>query len=108
MTLSWSVSFFPQSGGYNIYHMTNNESKIIAQLYSDKSPAFLQSKYRYLSKPYDSTYISFIIMDIALNDAGYYASSSSAGNAWLSGVGVVLSVFGRFPFKLIAIQFFLS
>lgn len=95
MTLSWSVPFVPKTGGYNIYHMKNNKSKSIVP-FSNNLPMLNQSKYRYLSRPYNSTCISFEIMDITLDDAGYYASGTSATDAWSKGRVVVLIVFGEF------------
>lgn len=107
MTLSWSVPFFPKTGGYNIYHMKNNKSKSIVQ-FSNNLPMLNQSKYRYLSRPYNSTCISFEIMDITLDDAGYYASGTIATDAWSKGRAVVLIVFGEFLLKLFYPHFFLD
>nr|XP_022304650.1 uncharacterized protein LOC111111792 [Crassostrea virginica] len=56
VTLSWSVPFFIKTGGYNIYHMRNNMNKSIVQ-FSNNFPKLNQSKYRYLSRPYNSTCI---------------------------------------------------
>lgn len=107
MTLSWSVPFFPKTGGYNIYHMKNNKSKSIVQ-FSNNLPMLNQSKYRYLYRPYNSTCISFEIMDITLDDAGYYASGTIATDAWSKGRAVVLIVFGEFLLKLFYPHFFLD
>nr|XP_022306712.1 uncharacterized protein LOC111113053 isoform X2 [Crassostrea virginica] len=93
VTLSWSVPFFPKTGGYNIYHLKNNKSKSIGH-FSNNLPMLNQSKYRYLSRPYNSTCISFEIMDLTLDDAGYYTSGTSAVDAWSKGRAVVLIVFG--------------
>ena len=51
-------------------------------------------KYKYLSQPLYSTNITFMIRDITLDDAGYYASGTWFGAAW-SGGGVVLTVLGE-------------
>lgn len=107
MTLSWSVPFFPKTGVYNIYHMRNNMNKSIVQ-FSNNFPKLNQSKYRYLSRPYNSTCISFEIMDITLDDAGYYASGTSATDAWSKGRAVVLIVFGEFLLNLFYPHFFLD
>ena len=107
MTLSWSVPFFPKTGGYNIYHMRNNMNKSIVE-FSDNLPILNQSKYRYLSRPYNSTCISFEIMDITLDDAGYYASGISATDAWSKGRAVVLIVFGEILLNLSYPHFFLD
>ena len=51
-------------------------------------------KYEYLSKPLNSTNITFMIRDITLDDAGYYAGGIGTAFA-LSGGGVVLIVLGE-------------
>lgn len=107
MTLSWSVPFFPKTGGYKIYHMRNNMNKSIVQ-FSNNFQKLNQSKYRYLSRPYNSACISFEIMDITLDDAGYYASGTRATDAWSKGRAVVLIVFGEILLKLSYPHFFLD
>ena len=51
-------------------------------------------KYKYLSKPLNSTNITLMIRDITLDDAGFYAGGTSEENARFSG-GVVLIVLGE-------------
>ena len=51
-------------------------------------------KYEYLSQPLYSTNITFMIRDITLDDAGYYAGGYKTEDAW-SGNGVVLIVLGE-------------
>ena len=51
-------------------------------------------KYEYLSQPINSTNITFVIRNITVDDAGYYAGGTKAENAW-SGGGVVLIVLGK-------------
>ena len=51
-------------------------------------------KYEYLSQPLNSTNITFMIRNITLDDAGYYAGGTKAEDAW-SGGGVVLIVLGK-------------
>ena len=52
------------------------------------------NKYEYLSQPLNSTNITFMIRDITLDDAGYYAGGPKA-EAASSGGGVVLIVLGE-------------
>ena len=51
-------------------------------------------KYEYLSQPLKSTNVTFMIRNITLDDAGYYAGGIQAEDAW-SGGGVVLIVPGK-------------
>ena len=108
VTLSWSVPYFPSSGLYNIFHMKHNESTNIIQLSTNNSEMPNKSKYRYLSRPYNSTCISFEILDITLNDAGYYAGGINKEKALSSGHGVVLQVSGGSFLKFLFIHFFSS
>ena len=108
VTLSWSVQSLPKTGDYDIFHMKHNESTKIIHLSTNYSPMSSKSKYRYLSRPYNSTCISFEILDITLDDAGYYAGGTHKGNALSSGHGVVLQVFGGSFLKLIFIQLFFT
>ena len=92
--ISWTAPFFPQAGKYNIYH-TNDENKSIPIIEIDlKNRPPQKEKYTYLSQPLNSTNIMFMIRDITLDDAGYYAGGTSV-KAALSGGGVVLIVLGE-------------
>nr|XP_022304273.1 uncharacterized protein LOC111111531 isoform X2 [Crassostrea virginica] len=95
LTISWSVSFFPRQGIFDIFHMKNNESTQIISVSTNNSPKITKPKYRYLSQPYNSTCISFGIIGITLDDAGYYAGGTDASNALSSGRGVFLKVSGH-------------
>ena len=94
LTILWSNPFFPKQGIFDIFHRKNNESTKIIQLSTNNSPKIFKPKYRYLSQPYNSTCISFEIIDITLDDAGYYEGGISAEHALSSGRGVVLKVSG--------------
>ena len=61
-------------------------------------------KYEYLSQPLNSTNITFMIRDITLDDAGYYAGGTLVYDAW-SGGGVVLIVLGESTLGLLLIKF---
>ena len=60
-------------------------------------------KYEYLSQPLNSTNITFMIRNITLDDAGYYAGGTWVGAAW-SGNGVVLIVLGESILGLLLIN----
>ena len=92
--ISWTAPFFPLSGYYSIYH-TNNENKSIPIISVTSNKVTTQNKkYDYLSQPLNSTNIMFMIRNITLDDAGYYAGGQQADKAW-SGGGVVLIVPGK-------------
>nr|XP_022305662.1 uncharacterized protein LOC111112451 isoform X2 [Crassostrea virginica] len=92
--ISWTTPFFPRAGAYNIYH-TNDENKSIPIISLTSNKVTTQNKkYEYLSQPLNSTNITFMIRDITLDDAGYYAGGTKAEDAW-SGDGMVLIVLGK-------------
>ena len=92
MEISWTTPFFPRAGHYNIYH-TNKENISIIQV-TFNNVTTQNSKYEYLSQPLNSTNITFVIKNITVDDAGYYAGGIKAEDAW-SGGGVVLIVPGK-------------
>nr|XP_022311865.1 uncharacterized protein LOC111117083 isoform X2 [Crassostrea virginica] len=89
VNISWTAPFFPQAGTYHIYH-TGNVNRSIIEI-SSSGATFVQTKYEYHSRPYNSTNISFEIRDITRDDAGYYNGGVFPAAAW-SGGGVVLIV----------------
>ena len=90
----WTAPFFPRAGDYNIYH-TNEQNKSIPIISVTSNKVTTQNrKYEYLSQPLYSTNITFMIRDITLGDAGYYAGGLDTGFA-ISGGGVVLIVLGE-------------
>ena len=92
--ISWTAPYFPRGGAYYIYH-TNDENKSIPVIYVTSNKVRAQNrKYEYLSRPLTSTNIIFMIRDITLGDAGYYAGGTLYWAAW-SGGGVVLIVLGK-------------
>ena len=95
--MSWTAPYFPRDGIYNIYHNDNfNRSTLIIEVYGRWGRAILKrSKYEYVSRPYDSTNITFEIRDITADDAGYYNGGITAQAAW-SGEGVVLIVHSKY------------
>nr|XP_022307624.1 uncharacterized protein LOC111113625 [Crassostrea virginica] len=90
-TIFWSAPFFPTARAYTIYH-TNKANRSIIQVNSNNVTT-QNRKYEYLSQPLNSTNITFMIRNITLDDAGYYAGGIKAEDAW-SGGGVVLIVPG--------------
>ena len=98
--ISWTAPFFPRAGAYNIYH-TNDENKSISVVHVTSNKVTTDyRKYDYLSQPLNSTNIAFMIRDITLDDAGYYAGGTWFGAAW-SGGGVVLTVLGESTLRLL-------
>ena len=92
--ISWTTPFFPRAGAYYIYH-TNEENKSIPVIVVTSHNVITgNGKYDYLSQPLTSTNITFMIRDITLDDAGYYAGGTSVKAA--SGGGVVLIVLGEY------------
>nr|XP_022304826.1 uncharacterized protein LOC111111928 [Crassostrea virginica] len=91
-TISWTAPYFPQAGIYTIYH-TNKANRSFIQVTS-KNVTTQNKKCEYLSQPLNSTNITFMIRDITLDDAGYYAGGLMAESAW-SGGGVVLIILGK-------------
>ena len=91
-TIFWSAPYFPEAGAYTIYH-TNKANRSIIQVNSNNVTT-QNRKYEYLSQPLNSTNITFVIKNITVDDAGYYAGGIKAEDAW-SGGGVVLIVPGK-------------
>nr|XP_022305641.1 uncharacterized protein LOC111112441 isoform X3 [Crassostrea virginica] len=79
--LSWSIPYFPKSGGYTIFHMEKRiaDFRRIIEFSSGNTSKTDRSKYRYISQSDNSTNISFEIKNISLEDAGYYTSGPSTG-----------------------------
>ena len=95
-----TAPFFPRAGFYYIYH-TNEENNSIPIIVVTSDKVTTQNrKYEYLSQPLNSTNITFMIRDITLDDAGYYASGTWFWAAW-SGGGVVLTVLGESTLRLL-------
>ncbi|XP_065931361.1 uncharacterized protein [Magallana gigas] len=93
VNLSWTASFFPVAGQYNVYH-TYSENTTIFSIRSNGvsyGESNQSTKYTYLTRPLTSTNIMFEIRDITLDDAGYYNGGVFAEAAWTGG-GVVLIV----------------
>ena len=92
--ISWTAPYFPRAGLYNIYH-TNEQNKSIPIISVTSNKVTTQNKkYEYLSQPLYSTNITFMIRNITLDDAGYYAGGIGPAFAWSDG-GVVLIVLGE-------------
>lgn len=90
--LSWVAPYFPIARGYSIFH-TNNTTKKIFDIDGQNGSGPSQ-KYKYLTKPYNSTNITFEIENVTLGDAGYYNGGAKADEATACG-GVVLIVYGE-------------
>ena len=102
VTISWTTPFFPKTGDYTIYHI-NKANRSIIQVTSKKVTPDIK-KYEYLSQPLNSTNITFMIRNITLDDAGYYAGGPREEDAW-SGGGVVLIVLGESTLGLLYFNF---
>ena len=92
MNISWTASFFPRAGQYNVYYTDN----VIIEINQDRA-TLRRSKYQYVSRPYNSTNIAFEIRDITADDAGHYYGGTIPEAAWYCG-GVVLIVHGKYIF----------
>lgn len=98
VNITWIAPYFPSSGFYHVYH-TYQVNRSIFNIkssgvqYHEKDRHL--TKYNYLTRPYDSTNIAFMIRNTTLEDAGYYAGGVSSDAAWMEG-GVVLIVLGKF------------
>ena len=92
VTLSWTTPFFPKAGAYTIYHP--NKANISIIQVTSNTVTTQNTKYEYLSYPLNSTNITFMIRNITLDDAGYYAGGTDTKDA-LSGRGVLLIVLGE-------------
>ncbi|XP_052696277.1 uncharacterized protein LOC128174891 [Crassostrea angulata] len=91
VNVSWTASYFPKSGIYDVYHSKKN--KKIFQIRSNGENMSL-TKYIYNTRPYSSENISFEITNITMDDAGYYNGGEHLTAAG-SGGGVVLIVKGK-------------
>lgn len=87
--LSWVAPFIPIAKGYTVYHK-NNTTNIIHRV---NGPGKLD-KYKYLTKPYNSTNIMLEVKNVTLGDAGYFNGGADE-KAATSGGGVVLIVYGE-------------
>ena len=93
VNISWTAPFFPKAGTYTIYHTdkVNKSTRIIQVWGGHWGRAELErSKYEYVSRPYDSTNITFEIKDISANDAGHYYGGTRAESAWCSESSVLI------------------
>ncbi|XP_078329233.1 uncharacterized protein LOC111113634 isoform X1 [Crassostrea virginica] len=90
-TISWTTPFVPRAGAYTIYN-TNKANRSIIEVTSDKVITE-NNKYEYLSQRLTSN-ITFMIKNMTLDDAGYYAGGTNMEHA-LSGSGVLLIVLGN-------------
>eukprot|EP00105_Crassostrea_gigas_P035269 XP_019919417.1 PREDICTED: uncharacterized protein LOC105319680 [Crassostrea gigas] len=86
--LSWVVPYFPR-GGYHIYHTVKNSNEILTVNHNGSRESDI--KYKYLTRPNNSTNIMFEIKDVTLDDAGYYNGGEALDKARSCG-GVVLIV----------------
>lgn len=96
VNLSWTASFFPMSGIYNVYHSTKTEA--IFQISSSGvrfGGSKNSTKYTYITRPYTSSNISFEIENVTMADAGYYNGGVQRTEAGIGG-GVVLIVLGNY------------
>lgn len=90
--LSWVAPFFPIAREYTVYHK-DNTTKGILKIDGKDGPRE-SDKYKYLTKPYNSTNIRLEVKDVTLGDAGYFNGGVDE-NAATSGGGVVLIVYGE-------------
>lgn len=94
--LSWVAPFFPAIN-YDIYHTNNTctTQKILQVDGRNGQSTLSKLKYNYLTKPYNSTNITFEIKNVTLGDAGYYNGGAQEDDATSCG-GVVLIVYGEY------------
>lgn len=94
--LSWVAPFFPAIN-YDIYHTNNTctTQKILQVDGRNGQSTLSKLKYNYLTKPYNSTNITFEIKKVTLGDAGYYNGGAQEDDATSCG-GVVLIVYGEY------------
>lgn len=89
--LSWVAPYFPIAKGYTVYHKDNTTKEILK--IDGKDGPGESDKYKYLTKPYNSTNIMLEVKDVTLGDAGYFNGGDE--KAATSGGGVVLIVYGE-------------
>lgn len=89
--LSWVVPYFPLAG-YHIYHTVKNSNVILRVNHNGQQESDI--KYKYLTRPYNSTNVMFEIKDVTLDDAGYYNGGEVLDKAGSCG-GIVLIVNGE-------------
>lgn len=96
--VTWIAPYFPSAGFYHVYH-TYQVNRTIFNIkssgvhYHEKDRQL--TKYNYITRPYNSTNIAFMIRNTTLEDSGYYAGGVSSEAEWMEG-GVVLIVLGKF------------
>lgn len=90
--LSWVAPYFPIAKGYTVYHKDNTTKEILK--IDGKDGPGESDKYKYLTKPYNSTNIMLEVKDVTLGDAGYFNGGGDE-KAATSGGGVVLIVYGE-------------
>lgn len=99
MIISWTAPFFPLSGQYNFYHTYRRKHSTIFSVTFDRIIYLrdvLSPKYIYLTRPFNSTNMTFEIRNVTLDDAGFYNGGTiyDDENTRMSGEGVVLIVSG--------------
>lgn len=87
--LSWVAPFFPSAREYTVYLKGNGILNI-----DGKTGPVESDKYKYLTKPYNSTNIMLEVKNVTLGDAGYFNGGADT-KAATSGGGVVLIVYGE-------------
>lgn len=87
--LSWVAPYFPISQRYAVYLKGKQILKIDGKTGPGES-----DKYKYLTKPYNSTNIRLEVKNVTLGDAGYFNSGEDE-TAATSGGGVVLIVYSE-------------
>lgn len=94
--LSWVAPYIPAIK-HVIYHTNNTciTHKILEVDVRNGQSTLSKLKYNYLTKPYNSTNITFEIKNVTLVDAGYYNGEAQKDDATLCG-GVVLIVYGEY------------
>lgn len=78
------------TGTYQIYNIDKNKTILNINKGTKNSTS---SKYKYLSIPFNSTSIKFIIGNLSLDDAGYYTGGPGQ-NILCFECGVALIVYG--------------
>lgn len=89
--LHWETPFFPSTGTLFINKYTKTNKTDILKIEKNNIVQSTPSKYTYLSKPLNSTNITFVIRNITPEDAGFYAGQTTDRGAVLivNGKGLI-------------------
>ncbi|XP_062589249.1 uncharacterized protein LOC134250901 [Saccostrea cucullata] len=90
VSLHWTISQFPSSGLYSIFH----EGRLLIKITDSGATSIHSYKYIYKSIPVHSPNIKFAVNNLAVTDAGHYVGGVSSSSAQ-STKGILLIVAGK-------------